>query len=266
MVRFTIRDVLWLTVVVALATGWAINWYRLKATNETLRNESSELRRANFELGLELVAARSSPRGEQRIRQLHEAAKKSPLSPDEAREVLFEVMHAEDFRIRVRAMAILPHLREREEAIATLRLALRERDENGVIPTYAASYLAAMKATDAIDDLREWLAYLESEQPYDSDVRETLINNGKKRLAELSASIEAPSAITKERAIEIVRSLKLRPGDYAEFDCKEVAEGYRVAVQYYVLDEHGNRSSSPGSHALYVLDRSGNILKTIKGL
>ena len=193
MFRFTIRDVLWLTVVVAMGVGSFVNWHRWTATNEDLRKEISELKLASLELGFELVAARSFPPGEERIRELHESAKKSPPSPEEAREVLFEVMHAEDFRIRVRAMAILPYLRERDEAIAALRLAIRERDEDGVIATYAASYLAAMKATDAINDVREWLAYLENDQPYDSDTRETLINNAKRRLAELSASVTPAS-------------------------------------------------------------------------
>ena len=191
MFRFTIRDVLWLMVVVALAVGWWINWYRWTDANETLRDETTDLRAANFKLGFELVAARSYPHGEKRIRELYESGKKSPLSADEAREVLFEVMHAEDFRIRVRAMAILPNLRERDEAIAALRLAIRERGEEGIIPTYAASYLATLKATDAINDVREWLAYLESEQPYDSDTRETHIYNAKKRLAELSCQCKS---------------------------------------------------------------------------
>lgn len=191
MFRFTIRDVLWLTMVVALAVGWGINWYRWRATTEKLRKEISEQRVANVELGFELIAARSYPQGEQRIRELYEAAKRSPLSADDAREVLLEFLHGKDFRIRVRAMAILPHLRERDDAIAALRLAIRERGEDGVIATYAASYLADMNATDALGDVGEWLAYLESERPYDAETRETLINNAKKRIAELSASANA---------------------------------------------------------------------------
>ena len=61
MFRFTIRDVLWLMVVVALAVGWWINWYRWTDANETLRDETTDLRAANFKLGFELVAARSYP-------------------------------------------------------------------------------------------------------------------------------------------------------------------------------------------------------------
>jgi hypothetical protein len=194
MFRFTIRDVLWLTLVVAVLVAGLINWRAYMQSEEKLREEVSDLRVSNFELGMELAAARSFPRGEKRIRELSEAAKKGPLSRDDATEVLFEVMHGEDFRIRVRAMAILPYLQERDEAIAALRLALRERGEEGVIPTYAASYLASMKATDATADVRAWLEFLEKEQPYEPDVRATLIENARKRLAELSSEEQTPKA------------------------------------------------------------------------
>ena len=37
MFRFTIRDVLWLTVAVALAVGWGIDRSRLSAENQNFR-------------------------------------------------------------------------------------------------------------------------------------------------------------------------------------------------------------------------------------
>jgi len=37
--RFTIRDVLWLTVVVAMSVGWWIEHRRLTYDNELLREE-----------------------------------------------------------------------------------------------------------------------------------------------------------------------------------------------------------------------------------
>jgi hypothetical protein len=77
---------------------------------------------------------------------------------------------------------------------------------------------------------------------------------------------DVPLIVTKERAIEIVRSLALQPGEQAEFKCEEVPEGYRVFVQWYVLDENGNRSYFPGGHAVYTLAKSGSIVRSTKGL
>ena len=168
MFRFTIRDVLWLTVVAALAAGWWTNLHRSRATTVELRKQLAEQKLANAELGAELDVARSYPQSEQRLRELRYSAKTSPLARDKAREVLTEVMYAENSYIRARAMAILPYLRERREAIAALRLAIRERDERGVIPNAAASCLANMSAIEATSDVRGWLEYLEHERPYDS--------------------------------------------------------------------------------------------------
>ena len=78
MLRFTIRDLLWLTVVVAVLVAGLINWRVYVQSEEKLREEVSDLRGSNFELGMELAAARSFPRGEKRIRELSEAAKKGP--------------------------------------------------------------------------------------------------------------------------------------------------------------------------------------------
>jgi hypothetical protein len=43
MFRFTIRDVLWLTVVAALAAGWYAHWASSRAQHEALLKEHLEL-------------------------------------------------------------------------------------------------------------------------------------------------------------------------------------------------------------------------------
>jgi hypothetical protein len=66
-------------------------------------------------------------------------------------------------------MDVLPHLNEREEAIDVLLAALGERTGercgDGVVPLYAASYLAQMRATGAIDEIKAWLRFLQEEKP-----------------------------------------------------------------------------------------------------
>jgi hypothetical protein len=76
---------------------------------------------------------------------------------------------------------------------------------------------------------------------------------------------DPPSDVTKERAIEIVRALALRPGEQAEFKCAEVAEGYRVSVEFFTLDKSGDRHYFPGGHAVYVLDKTGRVISTTGG-
>jgi len=46
MFRFTIRDVLWLTVVVACLSAWWIDRGRLSSENGALKNEQAKLRMA----------------------------------------------------------------------------------------------------------------------------------------------------------------------------------------------------------------------------
>ena len=58
MFRFAIRDVLWLTVVVALAVGWLIDSRSSRQMQATLRKQV-ETQQVDFEaLKLELVARR----------------------------------------------------------------------------------------------------------------------------------------------------------------------------------------------------------------
>jgi hypothetical protein len=194
--RFTIRDLVLLTAVVATAAGWWIDRRRLVIANDELTKEVGELRTNYFQAALELIAARSTPQGEKRIRELHEAAKRSTLSRDDSQEVLFEVRHGDDFRTRVRAMAILPYLRERAEAIEALRAALGERGETsaeGVIPLYAAKYLAELKATESINDVRAWIEFVKSEWPYDRESRDTVLRTSETSLAKLIATSESSS-------------------------------------------------------------------------
>jgi len=44
MFRFTIRDVLWLTVVVGLAFGWRVDYRNMRAENRELRGELEQAR------------------------------------------------------------------------------------------------------------------------------------------------------------------------------------------------------------------------------
>jgi signal transduction histidine kinase len=48
MFRFTIRDVLWLTVVVGLAVAWAIEHQQLTVARSTLQLEQAEKRMADL--------------------------------------------------------------------------------------------------------------------------------------------------------------------------------------------------------------------------
>jgi hypothetical protein len=195
MARFTIRDLLLLTVIVAVGTAWWIDRRRLTIQKETLLKEVDELRGAYIKIAFELDAARMWPPSLERMNELLEGAKKAPLASDEVQEVLFEVRHGDEFRTRVRAMAILPYLREREDAIDALRAALRERGESsadGVVPQYAATYLADMKANDAVNDVRAWVDFIKKEQPYDAEMRHTILESSEKSLAKLIAETQSP--------------------------------------------------------------------------
>jgi hypothetical protein len=189
MFRFTIRDGLLALALVGVALAWWSDHRRLK-------KESSELRAANLELALKMIGVTAYPQGEQRITKILEEARQTPPAADVVDEVLFKVRHDPDFRIRVRAMAVLPYIQERERAIDALVEALHERDReksaDGVVPLYAAKYLAKMNASRAIDDVRSWLEYLKREMPYDRESMDIMIGSAERDLAQLEKIANPP--------------------------------------------------------------------------
>jgi hypothetical protein len=174
-------------VVVAVALGMGLGWWRDRSRLNSLYEDE---RASGFKLAMRLIPFETFTEGIKRIDTIYEAAKQSPPSPEEAVEILHYVQHSDDFRIRVRAMAVFPYLNEREEAINVLLQALRERTgercADGVIPQYSVRYLAEMKATRAVPEINAWLQFLKEEEPYDDSTRPVLIKSGEKWLAELT--------------------------------------------------------------------------------
>jgi hypothetical protein len=184
MLRFTIRDVLWLMAVVGIGVGWWVDHRKLAAVNEKYRVDIGEL-------GLRLIPLQTLLQGDRRIRAIHEQAKMTPPPAEAAAEIIYHVRYDKDYRIRLRAMAVMPYLSERTESINVLLDALRERDVDkiaeGLVPQYAAVYLAEMNATEAIRPMEDWLAFLENEVPFDPEMRAILIKSAKRNLAKLKA-------------------------------------------------------------------------------
>ena len=61
--RFSIRDLLWLTVVVALAVGWWLEHRKFDQQKFDLRREAAKLRVDLFEAKANLQAAQGAVRG-----------------------------------------------------------------------------------------------------------------------------------------------------------------------------------------------------------
>ena len=59
MFRFTIRDVLWLTVVAALVVGWCVDRYRAAENTRALLVQQDELRANQARLEQQLSVLRS---------------------------------------------------------------------------------------------------------------------------------------------------------------------------------------------------------------
>ncbi len=86
-----------------------------------------------------------------KITALFESGPTSQPSAGDEDELFDEVLNDSDFRIRVRAMAVLPFVRDREKAIDVLIKSVHDRNPqstgNGNVPLYATGYLTKMKAT-----------------------------------------------------------------------------------------------------------------------
>jgi hypothetical protein len=185
MFRFTIRDVLWLTVVVGMGVGWWVDHRRLDSENGKWRGEV-------FKLGFRLIPLESFTQGTERIAEISKASKESPPSPEAAAEILRYVLYDQDWRIRVRAMAVVPNLKERTEAITVLLHVLHERDVEkcgeGVLPLYAAKYLAEMNAPNAAEEIKSWLESLRTSSPYDQEMTTIMIDGAERDLKKLVAA------------------------------------------------------------------------------
>jgi hypothetical protein len=188
MLRFSIRDVLWLMVVAGLACGWWIERRHLISVNEQNRQEL-------FKMGFRLVPFESFAQGIDRIYAIRDSLQIGPPSPDEALEIIHYVRYDRDYKIRIRAMAILPFVNERDEAIAVLLEALNEREGersgDGTIPQYAVRYLAEMNAHNAVSSIREWLRFLKERSPYDDEMTSIMIKSTERHLAKLAANADS---------------------------------------------------------------------------
>jgi len=184
-VRFTIRDGLFVVTIVGVALAWWLDHRQLSESVKGLVKDLAHVRTENLKLSI-----RNELNETKRIDELDEAAKRSSLSPSEVDEVLQFVGSEFDIRVRVRAMAILPRLKDREKAIDVLIEALHDRKE-GVVPQYAAKYLAHMRAVRAIEEVKAWVDYLKTENPYDEESRAVMLKTGESALAQLMTSAES---------------------------------------------------------------------------
>ena len=125
-----------------------------------------------------------------KISSLYKSAPTSQPSPADTAELLEEVAHDSSFAIRVRAMAVLPFLHDREKVIDVLIACVHDRDPtangSGNVPLYAASNLAEMKACRAIPDIANWVDYLQKDKPY-GQMGPMILQGSAKHLADLKA-------------------------------------------------------------------------------
>jgi hypothetical protein len=130
------------------------------------------------------------------LSRLATRARTQPLTAAEASAVLQLVRHDPDWRIKVRALPVLPLLREREEAVTALITALNDRDPNssggGNVPAYACSVARQMKDARTADALRNLLHDVEQEQPYPPPTRTLISKLAHEALASFSAANTQP--------------------------------------------------------------------------
>lgn len=135
----------------------------------------------------------------EKITRLYLRGATSQPSAADTAELFDEVLHDPDFRIRVRAMAVLPYVGDREKAIDVLITSLRDQDPktsgNGNVPLYATNYLAHMNATRAIPDIENWIAYMKKNQPYGQRVYAMMMGKSSADLARLKAATTQQSQL-----------------------------------------------------------------------
>jgi hypothetical protein len=125
----------------------------------------------------------------EKIMALGDRAPTSAPSPREEQE-MFEVVGLDpDFSFRVKAMAVLPYVPDREKAIDVLISEVRNRNPatngDGCVQLYAAGYLAQMKAVRAIPAIADWVEYLRDHPNYGEPMRSMCLKQGQSALQQL---------------------------------------------------------------------------------
>jgi len=132
-----------------------------------------------------------------KIYALFESASTSQPSTTDEAELFDEVLHDPNFGIRVRAMAVLPFVHDREKAIDVLIASVHDRDPNrtgnGNVPLYATTYLADMKAKRAIPDVTDWVGYLQKFRPYGEQMGPVILKKGMEDILRLKSASTLPS-------------------------------------------------------------------------
>ena len=148
-----------------------------------------------------------------KITNLLKNAPTSQPSPADTNELFDEALHDPNFAIRVRAMALFPFLDNRERAIDILINCVHDRDPqttgNGNVPLYATTYLADMKATRAIPDIKSWIQYQQQNQPYGDRTGPMIVNKSTEDLNRLIAASTQP--ITTEHDKDLSNSTSPAP-------------------------------------------------------
>jgi HEAT repeat protein len=130
------------------------------------------------------------PRKVQKITRLLETAPTSQPSSADVAELIDQALHDPDFRIRVRAIVVLPYLRNRQRVIDVLITCTHDRDPattgDGNVPVYATNSLADMAATRAIPDIVDWLNFLKANPNYDKSRHDMIFEEGIKDLRRLT--------------------------------------------------------------------------------
>lgn len=167
----------------------------------------------------------------QRITAMLERAPTAPPTSAEAGELFAWVRDDPAFNVKVRAMAVLPFVKEREQAIDVLIEALKDRDPDssgsGNVPLYATTYLADMQATRALPAIEDWLTFLEKQTPYRPETAASLLQKGKEDLAKLKAGQIADTWSRDE----------MRLAAYEASKGEQVPEGELTILRWRVMED-----------------------------
>jgi len=178
MFRFTIRDVLWLMVVVGLGVGWWVERARLVGVIAALKAKASQ------------DALQIEYERDKRLVRMYETAKYVPLKQVEVDDIIDTVLHDSNLRRANEAVWIVPFISDRQYAISFLQKIVSSRlkwNEGAFMPIQAVVCLADMNAFEAIPVIEEFLHFLENERAENDEEQQVCIRAVKKHLNRLKS-------------------------------------------------------------------------------